>query len=540
MPTVRLLDRMALVVGEARPTSHHEFFINGYFTFGHSGYFVGPDGPGDFMSTWWVPLLASDAPAQTIDSRLPSTVIGGVGEFVIENAEPIKLVVYILPLLAIILYLLRLNETIRTDRGAATARQLAAQSTLVEAGGADSFELSSLLALQAMQSQSFQRLPAAIRYAIGTSGRQTVVAEAETALRTAMQMPVHQRLGIVNGDDVRNVAFSPDGQTISVSGLRFQRVVDLVSGRDVAHYEHNRLLFVADGAYAAAGEKALTVVDSRSGIERWIVSGPFLGSSFGGLVATLKGGLLAAASDYFNGRVRVFDIDSGRDRFAVEHLRAAVPLAFSPDGGLLAIAYDTTVRVVDTTSGKERIQALFGMAGGAAFTPDGTHVCFYDSSQVLILDTTGHGSVGRRVSGLDRVSVAIDGNGWPRVALVKGLTVDFIDASTGGKVRTKDVDLGISSFALSNDGQAAFASGWVVRTDNAVLNFNESKIAAMNFSPQGDLLAAATESGVVRLVNTATGIELPSLRLGQPISRLVLDANGRRLAMVSGRTVRVF
>jgi WD40 repeat protein len=77
-------------------------FRNRYSTFGHSGYFVNQQGRPDnaYMKDKWVPLLLADDPIIVFDDRVPS--LGhGILQFVGNNADPIKLALYIAPFAAL-------------------------------------------------------------------------------------------------------------------------------------------------------------------------------------------------------------------------------------------------------------------------------------------------------------------------------------------------------------------------------------------------------------------------------------------------------
>lgn len=71
-------------------------FQNRYSTFGHGGYF---DASNSYMVKNWVPLLASQAPIDCFDDRKPLSATGGVLTTIGNNFEPIKISLYIIPLL---------------------------------------------------------------------------------------------------------------------------------------------------------------------------------------------------------------------------------------------------------------------------------------------------------------------------------------------------------------------------------------------------------------------------------------------------------
>ncbi len=81
-------------------------FRNRYFAFGHSGYFqTKGDSDDTFMRANWQPLLLSDEPIVDFADPLPSTALRGFMTFVFNNAEPIKILLWITPLIAIIFYI---------------------------------------------------------------------------------------------------------------------------------------------------------------------------------------------------------------------------------------------------------------------------------------------------------------------------------------------------------------------------------------------------------------------------------------------------
>ena len=94
-----LLTGMAGRVGFSGPLSRR--FQNCYFNFGHSGYFDGDN----FMRSYWVPLLTTEADIVPVDERPPLTILLGVADTLLNNAAPIKLSMYFGILAAIILWI---------------------------------------------------------------------------------------------------------------------------------------------------------------------------------------------------------------------------------------------------------------------------------------------------------------------------------------------------------------------------------------------------------------------------------------------------
>jgi hypothetical protein len=81
------------------------FFRNRFFDYGHSGYFLVDGRPDDtFMQRYWVPLLITNADPELVDVRQASA-LGGIRMTLLNNAEPIKLFVYMAPLVAFALWI---------------------------------------------------------------------------------------------------------------------------------------------------------------------------------------------------------------------------------------------------------------------------------------------------------------------------------------------------------------------------------------------------------------------------------------------------
>jgi WD40 repeat protein/tRNA A-37 threonylcarbamoyl transferase component Bud32 len=106
---------------------------------------------------------------------------------------------------------------------------------------------------------------------------------------------------------------------------------------------------------------------------------------------------------------KVWEVDTGKTRWAIRQLGMNYSLAFSPDGELLATADGPLVRLRDARTGKE-IRVLHGRGvklGALAFSPDGrilatvstdSIVCLWDISTDKLLRTyRGHAAPVREV-----------------------------------------------------------------------------------------------------------------------------------------------
>jgi WD40 repeat protein len=161
-------------------------FRNRFFAFGHSGYFLKGGAPSDdFMRAHWTPLLVTDVPIAAVDERGNLTPFHGVFLFAANNAEPLKVGAYMVPLLLLIAWIFgQWREAVAT--------RLAAQSGAVAERQPD---LALLLAAAAARES-----PHAARRALLTAldGQRWVTAY------------LHGHSGEISG-----LAFSPDGSLLA-------------------------------------------------------------------------------------------------------------------------------------------------------------------------------------------------------------------------------------------------------------------------------------------------------------------------------------
>jgi WD40 repeat protein len=119
---VVLFTGMAGRVGFAGMTG--DTFQNRYFPFGHSGYFENSAGPDDiFMKEKWVTLLMQDAAIASFPDPRTASAVSGVIASILNNLEPIKLAIYVTPLVALFLFYRGLYIGERTARENAIAKK---------------------------------------------------------------------------------------------------------------------------------------------------------------------------------------------------------------------------------------------------------------------------------------------------------------------------------------------------------------------------------------------------------------------------------
>ncbi|MGD2078324.1 MAG: protein kinase, partial [Chloroflexota bacterium] len=263
-------------------------------------------------------------------------------------------------------------------------------------------------------------------------------------------------------DVVSRVNFSPDGSRLATSSLK-ARIWD-----------------------AATGQEQLTL-DGHTSLILWVEFSP-------------DGSRLATAS--VDGKVKVWDAVSGEELFTLAgHTGPVLGMDFSPDGSRLATgSFDGSVRIWDLAPEREllTITGHTDMVNSIAFNHDGTQLLSgsYDgTARVWDVGDPSAGTFGRemlavgeadREEGVRSVAFSPDGSRF-LAGNAEGI-IKVYDAATGQALIT------LRGHAPGQSGETTFDG-----------------ITGAAFSPDGSLIATASDDLTAKIWDASTGRELFSL-----------------------------
>jgi WD40 repeat protein len=178
--------------------------------------------------------------------------------------------------------------------------------------------------------------------------------------------------------DSRDIAFSPDGKRLALTGWGRISLWEVPGFRKVwerasAGGDSARLAFSPDGRRVATNSHppgALMILDADTGREALTIRAGFKGGIFG--IAFSGNGRLIAIGGY-DGALTLYNADNGREvRTFKGNTGAVYDLTFSPDCRRLASAGEV-IKLWDLGTGKELIN-LKEVAHRVEFSPDGNHL----------------------------------------------------------------------------------------------------------------------------------------------------------------------
>jgi WD40 repeat protein/tetratricopeptide (TPR) repeat protein len=356
-----------------------------------------------------------------------------------------------------------------------------------------------------------------------------------------------------HGDQVRSVAFSPDGKTI-LTGCWDQtaRLWDAETGRPLGEpLEHpDRVFSVAfspDGRtiLTGCGDGAARLWDAATGrlsgrpLKHMDIGAVLLGTIVSSVAFSPDGRTILTGG--WDGTARLWDAATGQETLRLEGAGSSV--AFSPDGRRIASGSGRTVKLWDagTTQETLTLKGHTSAVTSVAFSPDcKTILTGCEDKTARLWDAHTGRPIGQTLAHPDRVnSVAFSPDGQTILTGCGDGTAQLWDAATGRRIgrplgQTGEV-LGVayspdgrSILIGSGDGTARLWDGGVGQPVPRPLDYGTWMQGAV-FGPDGETLVLAG-SGQVQLREIASG-----RLLGRPVdggstivlSTMALSPDGR-------------
>jgi WD40 repeat protein/serine/threonine protein kinase len=378
---------------------------------------------------------------------------------------------------------------------------------------------------------------------------------------------VFSTLRASSADEATSLAFSPDGQTLSVGTLSGAiELWDAPHGRRTRVF-HGHTARVSSLAFSPDGQHFVSGGEDTS-VRLWNPTARAEENSVH-LDVPSKVSYAAPSPDgrtialgCADGTVLVCDMNSKPAPIRFEpHRQPVLALAYSPDGRTLASASGDErdangagdVKLWDLATGKGiRLNDLPNTVSGVAFSPEGTTLALACPYAVELWDPSGRSKIQMLAGHKERVrAVAFAPNGRILASGSSDRTIELWDVAAKSLIGTLQAgNEGVGCLTFSKDGRLLASSGdglsinvWDLKRRKlltALQGHNLRSIPSLAFSPDAKTLASGGADGTVRLWNLAAQREVATFDVQQgAVAGVFFDLDGTTLtAVTADGTVR--
>jgi WD40 repeat protein len=268
--------------------------------------------------------------------------------------------------------------------------------------------------------------------------------------------------------------------------------------------------------------------------------------------------LVSGGWSKFDPTIRFWDVATGKERLRIgerETKGDVQSLALTPDGKLLACAYDNVIVIWDMASGKKlRVLTAGGRVKNVAFSPDGKTLAsgVWSEAPAVRLWETATGRAARALLGHDNIinSVAFSPKGDLLASTDESGNTKIWDAKTGTLMKSLASQWHSDAVAFSPDGKTVTTRHrdgtvfcWDVRSARRTFRFpgrfkltasdeENVRMSGLAYAPDGRFLAHAGSptDHAIYVRDTATGKEVRRFPGRDIFTCLAFSPDGKILA----------